>query len=64
MVKRKKAMDVPKEVVTKEDAKKFKEEIVKLPGYTPGLPGNVISLYMPPLDPAHSVGPAGERSGP
>jgi hypothetical protein len=37
--------------VTKEDVKKFKEEIVKLPGYTPGLPGNVISLYMPPLTP-------------
>jgi hypothetical protein len=37
---------------------------VKLPGPAcwqagPGLPGNVLSLYIVPLDPAHSVGLAG-----
>ena len=56
MVKRKKASGVPKEGVTKEDVKNFKEEIVKLPGRTPGLPGNVMSLSIVSLDPAHSAG--------
>jgi hypothetical protein len=32
---------------------------VKLPGHRPGLPGNVISLYIVPLDPAHGAGLAG-----
>jgi len=29
---------------------------VKPPGKRPGLPGNVISFYIVPLDPAHSAG--------
>jgi hypothetical protein len=32
---------------------------VKLPGHRPGLPDNVISFYIVPLDPAHSAGLAG-----
>jgi hypothetical protein len=56
MVKQKKASGVPKEVVTKEDVRKLTEEIVKLPGRTPGLPGNVMSLYIVSLDPVHSAG--------
>ena len=32
---------------------------MKLSGHRPGLPGNVISLYIVPLDPAHSAGLAG-----
>jgi len=32
---------------------------VKLPGHRPGLPGNVISFYIVPLDPAYKAGPAG-----
>lgn len=39
--------------------KKFREEIVKLPAHRAGLPGNVISLYIVPLDPAHSAGLTG-----
>jgi putative ABC transport system substrate-binding protein len=35
------------------------EKKVKLPGHRPGLPGNVISFYIVPLDPAHSAGIAG-----
>ena len=58
MVKRKKASGVRKEVPTKEDLKKFKEEIVKLPGQKPGLPGNVTSFILCPLSP-HSAGLAG-----
>jgi hypothetical protein len=34
-------------------------EEVKLFGHRPGLPGNVISFYIVPLDPAHSAGLAG-----
>jgi hypothetical protein len=59
MVKRKKAAGVPKEVPTKEDLKKFKEEIVKLPAHRAGLPGNVIPLYIVPRDPAQSAGLTG-----
>jgi hypothetical protein len=33
--------------------------IVKLPGHRPGLPGNVISFYIVPLDPAYKAGLAG-----
>jgi len=33
--------------------------ILKLRGHMPGLPGNVISFYIVPLDPAHSAGLAG-----
>ena len=32
---------------------------MKLLGHMPGLPGNVKSFYIVPLDPAHSAGPAG-----
>ena len=32
---------------------------MKLLGHRPGLPGNVTSLYIVPLDPAHSAGLAG-----
>jgi hypothetical protein len=28
---------------------------MKLPGHRPGLPGNVISFYIVPLDPAYSA---------
>jgi hypothetical protein len=32
---------------------------MKLLGHRPGLPGNVKSFYIVPLDPAHSAGLAG-----
>jgi len=32
---------------------------MKLPGHRPELPGNVILLYIVPLDPAHSAGLVG-----
>jgi len=32
---------------------------MKLLGQRPGLPGNVVSFYIVPLDPARSVGLAG-----
>jgi hypothetical protein len=31
----------------------------KLPGHRPGLPGNVVSFYIVPLDPAYKAGLAG-----
>src|SRR4030042_1140668 len=34
-------------------------KIAKRSGHWPGLPGNVISLYIVPLDPAYKVGLAG-----
>jgi hypothetical protein len=33
--------------------------LMKLPDHTPGLPGNVISFYIVPLDPACEAGLAG-----
>jgi hypothetical protein len=32
---------------------------MKLPGHRPGLPGNVISFYIVPLDPAYKAGLSG-----
>ena len=32
---------------------------MKLPGHRPALPGNVVSFYIVPLDPAHSAWLAG-----
>ncbi len=63
MVKRKTTAGVPKEVPTKEDLKKLKEEIVKLPAHRAGLPGNVIPLYIVPRDPAQSAGLTGHVPG-
>jgi hypothetical protein len=56
---KKKTSGVPKEIVTKQDVKNFKEEIMKLSGHRSGLPGKVRSLYIVPLDPAHSAGLTG-----
>jgi len=35
------------------------KNLMKLLGHGPGLPGNVKSFYIVPLDPAHSAGLAG-----
>jgi hypothetical protein len=32
------------------------DEIAKLPGHRPGLPGKVISFHIVPLDPAYKAG--------
>jgi hypothetical protein len=42
-----------------ESGKNVFKNLMKLLGHRPGLPGNVTSLYIAPLDPAHSAGLAG-----
>jgi hypothetical protein len=43
----------------RESDRNASKNLMKLLGHGPGLPGNVTSIYIVPLDPAHSAGIAG-----